>query len=182
MAIRKVRTIPDPVLNKVSKPIRKFNRALENLVKDMFDTMYDEHGVGLAAVQIGILKRILVIDLEFMNFIKGVFINPELVEYSKEMQDGEEGCLSVPGISVPLNRPKWVKIQYQNTKGKKNMIEAEMLMARALLHEMDHLDGKIFVDLLEPDIRSQIEGDLKKIEKGLPIENPKIPGYRKVVA
>ena len=179
MAIQKVRTIPDPVLYQVSKPVRKFNRALKNLVKDMFDTMYDENGVGLASVQIGILKRILVIDLEAMDFVKGVFVNPELVEHSDEMQDGEEGCLSVPGISVPLKRPKWVKIQYQDIGGKKNIIEAEMLMARALLHEMDHLDGKVFVDLLEPDIRSQIEEDLKTIKKGLPLKNPKIPGYRR---
>ena len=179
MAIRNVLSIPHPTLYKVSEKVTTFNDELRTLARDMFDTMYNEQGVGLAAVQIGILKRMLVIDLVDAGFTKGIFINPILLDSSKEMQNDEEGCLSVPGISSLLSRPMWVKVQYQTLSGDTKIIEGEKIMARALLHEMDHLDGKVFVDLLEPSNRQLVECDIQNLIDGKPLQNPKTPKYRR---
>jgi peptide deformylase len=178
VAVRPILTIQDDRLYKVSEPVTKFDRDLRDLVRDMFDSMAAEGGVGLAAVQIGVLKRVLVIDLVEKGFIKGAFVNPRLLEASKEMQDGEEGCLSVPGLSAELKRPRWVKIGYQDMSGNEKTVEGEMLLARAFLHEMDHLDGKVFVDQLEPEIHKILARDVDRIRHGLPVEHPKEPGYR----
>lgn len=178
MAIRPVLTIQDERLYQVSAPVKKFDRDLRGLVRDMFDSMAAEGGVGLAAVQIGVLQRVLVIDLAEKGFIKGAFINPRLLEASEEMQDGEEGCLSVPGLSAELKRPRWVKIGYQDMSGNEKTVEGEMLLARAFLHEMDHLDGKVFVDQLEPAIHKLLAGDVDRIKKGMTVEHPAEPRYR----
>jgi peptide deformylase len=178
VAVKPVLTIQDERLYKVSEPIKKFDRELRDLVRDMFDSMGAEGGVGLAAVQIGVLKRVLVIDLVEKGFIKGAFINPHLLEASKEMQDGEEGCLSVPGLSAELKRPRWVKIGYQDMSGNQKVVEGEMLLARAFLHEMDHLDGKVFVDQLEPAIHKMLAGDVDRIKHGQPVEHAEEPKYR----
>ncbi len=169
MAIRIILTIPDPVLYTSSLPVTSFGRDLRNLVRDMYDTMNKANGVGLAAVQAGVLQRVLIIDLEHQGFRKGVFINPVLLESSGE-QRSEEGCLSVPGLSVPLTRPKKVVVEYQNLSGRTERVEAENLFARALLHEMDHLDGKVFIDLLEPDLRLAHAEEIEKIKQGIRIE------------
>ncbi|MCS6971641.1 MAG: peptide deformylase [Leptospiraceae bacterium] len=179
MAVRPILTIKDERLYQVSEPVTKFDRNLRNLVRDMFDSMAAEGGVGLAAVQIGVLQRVIVIDLVEKGFIKGAFVNPRLLAASEELQDGEEGCLSVPGLSAQLKRPRWVKIGYQDLSGNEKTIEGEMLLARAFLHEMDHLDGKVFVDQLEPEIHRLLAGDIERIKQGLPVENPKVPEYRK---
>ncbi len=179
MAVREIVTIPDKRLYQVSEPITEFNSSLRPLVRDMFDTMYAAKGVGLAAVQIGVLKRILVIDLEDVGFVKGVYVNPRVVEQSEEIQEGEEGCLSVPGLSAELVRPRWVKVGYQNLEGDEKFVEGEMLMARALLHEMDHLDGKVFVDQLEPDLKLELADDIELIKKGKLPSEPVTPGYRR---
>ena len=179
MAIRKILTIPDPILYKVSEEVTKFDKNTRDLVFDMFETMYDQDGVGLAAVQIGVLKRIIVIDLEFMNFVKGVFINPKVTYQSTETQYGEEGCLSVPGLSAPLVRPKHVEILYYDISGNKNTIQAKDIMARAFLHEIDHLDGKIYVDQLEKEIKRDIQEDLDRVQVGKPPLKERIPEYRK---
>ncbi|MCB1201096.1 MAG: peptide deformylase [Leptospiraceae bacterium] len=179
MAVRKILTIPDPVLYQKAEPVAKFDRKLRGLARDMFETMYEASGVGLAAVQIGVLQRLLVIDLEDQGFIKGVFINPEVLEVSEEMQEGEEGCLSVPGLSVPHPRPRWVKIGYQDLNGTKRTVEGEMLLARAFLHEMDHLDGKVFVDQLEPDMKLEFAEDIERIKAGKPPRESKKPAYRR---
>lgn len=176
--VKPVLTIQDERLYKVSEPVKKFDRELRDLVRDMFDSMAEEGGVGLAAVQIGILKRVLVIDLVEKGFIKGAFINPRLLEASDEMQDGEEGCLSVPGLSAELKRPRWVKIGYQDMSGNEKVVEGEMLLARAFLHEMDHLDGKVFVDQLEPKLHKELAGDIDRIKSGLPVEHVIEPKYR----
>lgn len=176
--VKPVLTIQDERLYKVSEPVTKFDRELRDLVRDMFDSMAEEGGVGLAAVQIGVLKRVLVIDLVEKGFIKGAFVNPRLLEASEEMQDGEEGCLSVPGLSAELKRPRWVKIGYQDMSGKEKIVEGEMLLARAFLHEMDHLDGKVFVDQLEPKLHKQLAGDIDRIKSGLPVEHAIEPKYR----
>ena len=178
MAVKPVLTIQDKRLYQVSEPIKKFDRDLRDLVRDMFDSMAAEGGVGLAAVQIGVLKRVLVIDLVEKGFIKGAFVNPRLIESSEEMQDGEEGCLSVPGLSAELKRPRWVKIGYQDMSGNEKTVEGEMLLARAFLHEMDHLDGRVFVDQLEPAIHKLLAGDVERIKHGESIEYPAEPKYR----
>lgn len=179
MALRKILTIPDPALYEIADPVSKFDRKLRGLARDMFDTMYEAYGVGLAATQIGVKQRILVIDLADQGFTKGVFINPEVIDQSKELQFGEEGCLSVPGLSVPHPRPKWVKVGYQDLNGSKHVIEGEMLFARALLHEMDHLDGKVFVDQLEPDMKLKFSDDIERIKEGKKPIEAKTPSYRK---
>ncbi|MES0491786.1 MAG: peptide deformylase [Leptospirales bacterium] len=179
MGARPIKTIADSVMYKKSKPVTEFNQELRDLVRDMFDTMYEYRGVGLAAVQIGVLTRVLVIDLESMGFTKGVFINPEIVSASDKFQTGEEGCLSIPGVLALLKRPQWVTVKYYNVFGNEKEITGKDFMARALLHEMDHLDGKVFIDLLEPDIRSGIEMEIDTIKHGEILKNGKIPAYRK---
>lgn len=180
MAVRDILTIPHETLYKPSEEITIFNNdGLKELIRDMFDTMYNARGVGLAAVQIGILKRLMVIDLTEMGYAKGVFINPTIADQSKDNQLGEEGCLSVPGLAADLERPQWVRIQYFDLKGKKQTITGKDLMARALLHEMDHMDGKVFIDQLEPDIRKPLEKDIKRIKKGKLPKGAKIPEYRR---
>jgi len=178
IVVRRVLTIEDKRLYEVSTPVTKFDRGLRDLVRDMFDSMAAEGGVGLAGVQIGVMKRVLVLDLTEKGFIKGAFVNPRILETSDEMQDGEEGCLSVPGLSAELKRPRWVKIGYQDLSGNEKTIEGEMLLARAFLHEIDHLDGKVFVDQLEPKLHKELAGDIKRLKQGLPVEHPVEPKYR----
>ncbi|OON95218.1 MAG: peptide deformylase [Epulopiscium sp. Nele67-Bin005] len=148
MAIRKIRTDDDEILRKVSKPVRNFDTALHELLDDMAETMYDAEGVGLAAPQIGLLKRIFVIDIG-----EGIteFINPEIVETSGE-QVGDEGCLSVPAKYGLVTRPHTVKIKALDRHGVSFEISGEEFMARAMCHEFDHLEGKLFVDFIEGDL------------------------------
>ncbi|MDH4263703.1 MAG: peptide deformylase [Spirochaetia bacterium] len=178
MAIRKIITLADSVLYRESEKVDKFNSELRDLIRDMFDTMYDESGVGLAAVQIGVLKRVIIIDLEHSGFIKGVFINPEVVFTSSEMQFGEEGCLSVPGVTANLSRPKHIRVAYQNMFGERLEIEGSDLLARALLHEIDHINGKVFVDQLEFEERQKVENDIQEVKKGRRPEHFRKPNYR----
>ena len=145
MAYRKVRTEEDEVLRKVSKEVKNFDEALWTLLDDMADTMYEENGVGLAAPQIGILKRIFVIDIG-EGLIE--FINPEVITTEGE-QFGEEGCLSVPNKYGNVRRPNYVKMRAMDRHGNLFEVEGTELMARAMLHENDHLDGKLYVDLVE---------------------------------
>lgn len=148
MAIRKIRTEKEEVLRKVSKQVKQFDEALWQLLDDMADTMYNENGVGLAAPQIGILKRIFVVDVG-----EGIIecINPEIVTTDGE-QFGEEGCLSVPNKFGNVRRPNYAKVRAQDRNGNYFEVEGTELMARALLHEYDHLDGKLYVDLVEGDL------------------------------
>jgi len=178
MALHKVRTIPDPVLYKPGETVTEFNAELRTLVHDMFETMYHEEGVGLAAPQIGISKRVIVIDLENAGFEKGAYINPEVIETSTEIQDGEEGCLSVPGLVADLKRPKRVKVQYQDVFGETRTVEGEDLFARALLHEIDHTLGKVFIDLLEPEIYKEAEKEIEEIKSGKRKSPIRKPAYR----
>jgi peptide deformylase len=178
MAVKKVITISSPVLYRESEKIEKFDGELRDLVRDMFDTMYEEHGVGLAAVQIGVLKRVIVIDLENSGFIKGVFINPEVIYTSPETQFGEEGCLSVPGVTANLKRPKHVRVSYQNIFGEHLEVQGSDLLARALLHEIDHVNGKVFVDQLEVEERQHVENEIQEVKKGRRPENFRKPNYR----
>lgn len=144
MAIRNIRKNGDDVLRKKSKTVDEINSRIITLLKDMAETMYDADGVGLAAVQVGILKRIFVIDVYDDEGLR-VFINPEILEKSGS-QIGEEGCLSVPGELDDIERANYVKIKALNEKGQEFILEAEELLARAILHEYDHLEGTLFID------------------------------------
>ena len=144
MAIRNIRVKGDEILRKKCRKVDKITDRTLTLIEDMIDTMYEADGVGLAAPQVGILKRIFVIDV-YDDYGPRVFINPEILEVSGS-QVGEEGCLSVPGLSEDVERPNYVKVKALNEKGEEFVLEAEELLARAICHENDHLDGILFVD------------------------------------
>ena len=145
MAIRKIRELGDEVLTKPCKEVTKMTLRTKILINDMLDTMYEAMGVGLAAPQVGILKRIVTIDIGEGPI---VLINPEILETSCE-QTGEEGCLSVPGKAGLVTRPNYVKVKALNEDMEEIVLEGEELLARAFCHEIDHLDGKMYVDLVE---------------------------------
>lgn len=148
MAIRKIREMGDEVLTKPCKEVTKMTLRTKILIDDMLDTMYEAYGVGLAAPQVGILKRIVVIDVGEGPI---VLVNPEIIETSGE-QTGEEGCLSVPGKSGQVTRPDYVKVRALNEEMEEIELEGEGLLARAFCHEIDHLDGKLYVDLVEGEL------------------------------
>lgn len=148
MAIRKIRELGDEVLTKTCKEVTKMNLRTKILIGDMLDTMYEASGVGLAAPQVGILKRIVVIDIGDGPI---VLINPVIVETDGE-QTGEEGCLSVPGKAGTVTRPNYVKVRALNEDMEEIELEGEELLARALCHEIDHLEGKVYVDLVEGEL------------------------------
>lgn len=142
MALRNVRKFGDPILRKKCREVENIDDRLLTLIKDMFETMYDADGVGLAGPQVGVLKRLFVIDIGEGPL---VFINPEILE-TEGIQVDEEGCLSLPGETAPVKRPKFVRARALNEKGEEFEIEAEDLLARAICHEYDHLNGTLFVD------------------------------------
>lgn len=148
MATRKIREIGDEVLTKPCKEVTKITLRTKVLINDMLDTMYEALGVGLAAPQVGVLKRIVVIDVGEGPI---VLINPEIIETSGE-QSGEEGCLSVPGKSGLVTRPDYVKVRALNEDMEEIELEGEGLLARAFCHEIDHLDGRMYVDLVEGEL------------------------------
>ena len=148
MAIRKIRELGDEVLTKNCKEVTKMSLRTKILINDMLDTMYEAAGVGLAAPQVGILKRIVVIDVGEGPI---VLVNPVIVESSGE-QTGEEGCLSVPGMSGIVTRPNYVKVRALNEDMEEIEMEGEGLLARAFCHEIDHLDGKMYVSLVEGEL------------------------------
>ncbi len=142
MAKRKIRISTDEVLRKISKPVSAITPSVLTLLDDMAETMYAANGVGLAAPQVGILKRIVVIDIGD-GLVE--LINPVVVE-TKGSQIGNEGCLSIPGYSAPVERPEYVKVKALNRKGEEIIVEGKDLMAVALCHETDHLDGILYID------------------------------------
>ena len=145
MALRKIREIGEEVLTKRCKEVTKMNLRTKLLINDLFDTMYEATGVGLAAPQVGILKRIAVVDVGDGPI---VLINPEIIERDGE-QTGEEVCLSVPGKYGIVTRPNYVKVKTLTENMEEVVIEGEELLARALCHEIEHLDGKLYVELAE---------------------------------
>ncbi|MGF0033510.1 peptide deformylase [Bariatricus sp. SGI.154] len=148
MAIRTIRELGDEVLTKPCKEVTKLTLRTKILINDMLDTMYEAMGVGLAAPQVGILKRIVVIDIGDGPI---VLINPEIIDTDGE-QTGEEGCLSVPGKAGVVTRPNYVKVRALNEEMEEIELEGEGLLARAFCHEIDHLDGKMYVELAEGGI------------------------------
>ena len=151
MALRKIRTLGDPVLEKVSKPITEINDKIKELAYDMLDTMYTANGVGLAAPQVGVLKRIVVIDVSPEGDKPMVLINPEIIAKSGT-QTGEEGCLSVPGKSGCVTRPNEVTVRALNLKNQQIEFTGTELLARAVCHELDHLDGIVYVQKVEGEL------------------------------
>lgn len=150
MALRKVRVMGDDVLRKKCKEVKEVNERTKVLIDDMFDTMYEENGVGLAAPQVGILKRIVVIDIGDEPL---VFINPVILETSGE-QTGDEGCLSLPGKSGTVTRPNYVKVRAFDEEMNEFELEGTELLARAICHECDHLDGILYVDKVEGELQT----------------------------
>ena len=148
MALRTIRVQGDPVLTKKSRPVEQMTPRISELITDMLDTMYDAMGVGLAAPQVGILKRIVVIDVGEGPI---VLINPEILETSGE-QTGDEGCLSVPGMAGQVTRPNYVKVKALDVNMNEQIYEGEGLLARAFCHEIDHLDGKMYTELVEGEL------------------------------
>lgn len=146
MAIRKIREMGESVLGKVCKEVKEVNGRTKDLIDDMFDTMYEAQGVGLAAPQVGILKRIFVVDVTGEDPM--VFINPQIIETDGE-QTGYEGCLSVPGKTGTVTRPNYVKVRAYDENMEQFELEGEELLARAILHENDHLDGHLYVEKVE---------------------------------
>ncbi|SEQ35021.1 peptide deformylase [Lachnospiraceae bacterium RM5] len=150
MALRTIRTMGDEILTKKCKVVKEVNERTLELIDDMIETMYESYGVGLAAPQVGVLKRIVVIDVEDGNG-PYVLINPEIIETSGE-QTGSEGCLSVPGKSGIVTRPNYVKVKALDREFKEYELEGEGLLARAIVHECDHLEGKLYVSLVEGEL------------------------------
>lgn len=151
--ILEIKKYPDPVLKKVSEPVQVFDDELAEFVKVLFSSMRVHDGVGLAAPQVGVLKKIAVVEYDDKSY---VLINPKVID-QKGIQEGEEGCLSFPGIYAHVTRPQWVKIETQDINGNTQTIEGEGYTARAFLHEMDHLNGKLFIDYLSSLKRNAIK-------------------------
>ncbi len=156
MAVREVRTIGDDILGKVCKPVKEINERTLELIEDMFETMYETNGVGIAAPQVGVLKRIVCMDVGDGN--QYVMINPEIIEMSGS-QTGMEGCLSVPGKRGEVTRANYAKVRAFNENMEEIIIEGEELLARCIQHECDHLDGVLYV--------SKVNGELvdKEVEE-----------------
>ena len=162
MALRQIRTVGDPCLTKVCKEVEEVNERTLTLIDDMLDTMYEAEGVGLAAPQVGVLKRIVVIDVGEGPI---VMINPEILETSGS-QTGSEGCLSVPGKAGTVTRPDYVKAKAYDEEMNEYVIEGEELLARAICHELAHLDGHLYTELVEGElVDTEAEEDNKKDKK-----------------
>lgn len=155
MALRTIRTEGDPILRKICRPVTQVDDRTKELIGDMLDTMYDADGVGLAAPQVGILKRIVVIDVGDGPV---VMVNPEILETSGS-QTGQEGCLSIPGKTGIVTRPMYVKAKAYDENMNEYEIEGEELMARAICHELAHLDGDLYIDHIEGELMDVVAGE-----------------------
>ncbi len=186
MAVLRIRVYGDPILRKRAQPVTEITDALRRLLEDMKETMYTARGVGLAANQVGELHRFLVLDVDQVSNDSGngekrktnaarrnpiAFINPEILESSTEDASYKEGCLSLPGLDGEVFRPERVRVRYQDEEGQVHNLEAEGLLARVLQHEIDHLDGVLFVDRMEQGARRMLAGQLSRLRQ-MAEENP----------
>ena len=164
MSVKDIITVPNEILKKISEPIVNVGVNEKKLINDLFETMYNSKGIGLAAVQVGILKRVLVIDVSSKDEKKNPmsFINPVIKNLSDETSIYEEGCLSIPETFIEIERPKICEVEYIDLDGKKKMIKCEGLLSTCLQHEINHLDGKLIIDHLSKLKRDII---IKKISK-----------------
>ena len=164
MSVKKIVTIPDPILKKKSLPLKNVDSSVKKLMDDMLETMYAAPGIGLAAVQVGVLKRVVVIDLSKKEEKKPplFFVNPEIISTSEEQVSYEEGCLSIPNQFAEIKRPNRCHVKYLDYNGKKKDLKADGLLATCIQHEIDHLNGILFIDYL-----SKLKKDLilKKVIK-----------------
>ena len=165
MPILQILEFPDPKLRKTAEPVTVFDDKLEVLIEDMLETMYEAEGIGLAATQVDVHKRLLVIDVSENQDSPQVFINPEIEILENELSEYDEGCLSVPGFYETVSRPRMVKVIAQDSKGEKFEQVAENILATCIQHEIDHLDGKLFVDYLSILKRQRIRSKLEKEHK-----------------
>ncbi|HXG03566.1 MAG TPA: peptide deformylase [Candidatus Binatia bacterium] len=160
MAVLTVRRYGDPVLRRRAEPVREVTPEIRSLVADMIDTMYDEVGIGLAAPQIGVSLRLIVVADDVSRTVRAL-VNPAIVEQGGSVT-AEEGCLSIPGIFAPVTRAAWVNVEALDLDGRAVRLEARGLLARVFQHELDHLDGVLFIDRLEPLARDRIKRRIRK--------------------
>jgi peptide deformylase len=165
MALLPILCYPDPKLHTVAKPVTNFDEGLQTLVANMLETMYDAKGIGLAATQVDVHQRLIVIDVSEERDAPMVLINPELVWTSAETHLNEEGCLSVPGIYDGVKRFDAVHVRAQDATGSVRVIEADALLSVCIQHEMDHLMGKVFVEYLSPLKRNRIKTKMIKAQR-----------------
>ena len=164
MALLNILRFPDERLRTKASPVALVDDELRKLIDDMFETMYEAPGIGLAATQINVHQRLMVIDVSDEKNQPLVFINPELIEHSG-MEEMDEGCLSVPGVYEPVERAEWIKVRALDRDGKEFEMEAEELLAVCIQHEMDNLEGKLFVDYLSEMKRNRIRKKLEKLSR-----------------
>lgn len=170
MAILSIYSCFHPVLRKKTEPITEINDEIVKLSKDMFETMYNAEGAGLAGNQVGVSKSIVVVDLSYYNennkkYKPLLMINPEILSVSDETSEFQEGCLSVPQVNENVIRPKAIQFRYYDLDAKEYVVEDDDLLARVVQHEIDHLNGKLFYERISPLRRAMIKSKLKKIEK-----------------
>lgn len=169
--IYKIRIYGDPVLKKKAEPVTEINDEIKEILDNMLETMYASNGVGLAANQVGILKQLIVIDAGTKESPKPIkIINPIIIEKSKEKNEYEEGCLSFPGITEKIYRPAKVKIKFQDINNNEIIISFEGLEATAIQHEIDHLNGILFINRMSPIKRIMLDKKLKEIKNSKPVE------------
>jgi peptide deformylase len=167
MALRDILILPDKRLRQVSEPVKKIDAGIRKLIEDMFETMYDAPGIGLAAIQIGTAKRVVTLDLAKKDEPRNplVFVNPEIVWSSDEKATYEEGCLSIPEYYGDVERPAQVKVKYLDREGAPHEMEANGLLATCLQHEIDHLNGVLFIDHLSKLKRDRVTKKFAKAAK-----------------
>lgn len=165
MALLPILCYPDPKLHTVAKPVAAVDARIQSLIADMFETMYDARGIGLAATQVNVHERLIVMDISEGRDVPLVLINPKILWASPEMHVNEEGCLSVPGIYDGVERHDAVKVEALDGEGQTRLIEADGLLAVCIQHEMDHLMGKVFVEYLSPLKRNRIKTKMIKAQR-----------------
>lgn len=167
MAILPIVTLPDPVLRQTSTPIDKIDAQVKRLAADMLETMYDAPGIGLAAIQVGVPKRLVVLDLADDNERKApkVLVNPRILKLGDELRTYEEGCLSLPDTRLQIERPASLRFTYQDLENNVHEVDADGILATAIQHEIDHLDGKLIIDFLSSLKRDMIIRRYKKRAK-----------------
>ena len=167
MAVQRVRVFPDPELRRVSGEVTLPDESVQALVRDMFQIMGEEGGIGLAAPQVGVLKRVIVVSVEERGFERLALINPVIVFSSRETVVFDEGCLSIPGVRADVERPSRVVVRGITKSGRLVEITAADLLARVLQHEIDHLDGILFIDRLKPEERQKVDRDLQVLARSV---------------
>ena len=169
MSIRKILTEPNKILRQISKNVENVDKEIQTLMDDMLETVYAAPGIGLAAIQIGVPKRVIVIDITKDNEKKNpiCFVNPEIVWKENEVSTYEEGCLSVPNQFAEINRPKGCQVKYLDYFGEPKLLKAEGLLATCIQHEIDHLEGILFIDYLSKLKKSMIIKKLSKQKKDI---------------